>query len=279
MSAQTSYISTKIEATSSASTVIPEEQQEQEATPTPLESEPELTNHGNIPSTKASNPKKEKIITLIALICSILTVTFVFIGYHTEEKGPKIVDSLKIQQEFTISNNSCSFWHITGDEYCDDEANIVECGYDFEDCCKIDSDRSLCTDCLCYIPEEEKILLDEEFNKNCQNSYVRIWGDGLCDILENNKENYFDVGDCCLEKPICMSTIWQSSPDQFCPENPCIQSNIFCILEELGDGICQDHNNGPLCQYDLGDCCLVHEYETDCECNCNCKLFETMIRR
>ena len=178
MSSQTSCISTKAEATSSASSAIGEEEgqeeeqegqeqeQEQEATPMPSQSLPKLTNYGKNPSKKASKPKKEKIITLVALICSILAVTFVFIGYHTEEKEPEIVDSLNIQQEPSTSNDSCSFWHITGDDYCDDEANIVECGYDFKDCCHLDSDRSLCTDCLCYIPEVEKILLDEEFNKN-----------------------------------------------------------------------------------------------------------------
>ena len=286
MSSQTSCISTKAEATSSASSAIggkreekegqeEEEEQEQEATPMPLQSLPKLTNYGKNPSKKASKPKKEKIITLVALICSILAVTFVFIGYHTEEKKPEIVDSLNIQQEPSTSNDSCSFWHITGDDYCDDEANIVECGYDFDDCCQIDSDRSLCTDCICYIPEEEKILLDEKYSKNCQNSHVNIWGDGFCDILENNKDNYFDVGDCCLENPICLSTTWQTKAD-LCPENPCIQSNIFCILDELGDGMCQDYNNGPFCQYDLGDCCLVPEHEMDCECNCNCKPLDTM---
>ena len=26
---------------------------------------------------------------------------------------------------------------------------------------------------------------------------------------------------------------------------------------KIGDGICQDHNNGPFCEYDGGDCCVT----------------------
>ena len=173
----------------------------------------------------------------------------------------------------TIDNTSCPVWSLVGDGYCDDEANIVECGYDFKDCCDMENDRSLCTDCLCYIPEEEKILLDEEFNKNCPHEMIYAWGDRICDLSLNNKENYFDVGDCCLENPECMSFAYGANYVE-CPENSCIESNTFCILEELGDGICQDHNNGPFCQYDLGDCCLVPGNVTDCYCNCQCNVFD-----
>ena len=215
------------------------------------------------------NKRRAKIVSLTTLVSSICSVTIVFIWYHLQGNELEIVNGQNIQQEI-MSNESCSFWHITADEYCDDEANIAECGYDFKDCCHMDNDRSLCTDCLCYMPEEEKIMLDDEYNKNCQNVAVWAWGDGVCDLSLNNKENYFDVGDCCLKNPKCLSSIFQTSYEE-CPENVCIQSNIFCILEELGDGICQAHNNGPLCQYDLGDCCLVSGNFTSCSCNCECK--------
>ena len=45
-------------------------------------------------------------------------------------------------------------------------------------------------------------------------------------------------------------------------------SNTFCITEELGDGICQDYNNGPFCDYDLGDCFAINSNLDEC---CNCK--------
>ena len=213
--------------------------------------------------------RRGKAATLTLLTSSIVSVTFVFIWYHLQGNEPEIVNGQNVQQEVT-SNESCSFWHITADEYCDDEANIAECGYDFKDCCHMSSDRSLCSDCLCYIQEEEKILLDEEFNKNCPHEMIYAWGDGICDLNLNNKENYFDVGDCCLENPKCMSFAYNTKYVE-CPENVCIQSNTFCILEELGDGICQGHNNGPFCQYDLGDCCSVPGNFTTCCCNCDCK--------
>ena len=81
---------------------------------------------------------------------------------------------------------------------------------------------------------------------------------------------FFDAGDCCLEEVKC-----RDCPDMFtcvdvdCPsEGLCIPSNIYCVPEELGDGKCQDYNNGKFCEYDLGDCCLTDEsaYETCCQC-------------
>ena len=29
----------------------------------------------------------------------------------------------------------------------------------------------------------------------------------------------------------------------------------YCIEAHLGDGICQDYNNLPSCEFDRGDCC------------------------
>ena len=96
----------------------------------------------------------------------------------------------------------------------------------------------------------------------------------MCDLGFNTEEYYFDIGDCCLENAQCMSsTLLSTKGDGDCEENICIQSNIFCVKEELGDGICQGHNNGPYCDYDSGDCCLVNENsKTNCTCNCECFL-------
>ena len=150
--------------------------------------------------------------------------------------------------------------------------------YDLEDCCKIESDRSACTDCLCYVPEDKKVVIKEQFTKNCLGSgeyaveWFQYFGDGLCDLGFNSKEHFFDIGDCCLENPICMSsTFLSTASDPFCEADNCIKSNLFCVKEELGDGICQGHNNGPFCNHDLGDCCLVTEtIKTNCTCNCEC---------
>ena len=120
-------------------------------------------------------------------------------------------------------------------------------------------------------------------------SYRDHLGNGYCDLNYNNEDNFFDVGDCCLEDLQCRLKFYNFTNfvPRFCPENTCIKSNLFCIPEELGDGICQDHNNGPFCDYDLGDCCLTGGLEdldlvrgtfaiegpkntTEC-CDCLCK--------
>ena len=100
-----------------------------------------------------------------------------------------------------------------------------------------------------------------------------FWGDGNCDLTFNNPEHKFDAGDCCLQGVTCKleHSIFELREIIECPENPCIRSNVYCIPHELGDGICQDHNNGPLCDFDHGDCCLVNRFEVS-ECwPCSCQ--------
>ena len=98
-------------------------------------------------------------------------------------------------------------------------------------------------------------------------------------IFKSTEYYFFDVGDCCLEERICrtcdshdMFSCFDSKVNLDCPvEDPCIPSNLYCVPEELGDGICQDHNNGPFCDFDLGDCCIKSEekvYDECCQCSC-----------
>ena len=82
----------------------------------------------------------------------------------------------------------------------------------------------------------------------------------------NTPEYFFDIGDCCLNNSL---------------SDICVRSNMTCIAEELGDGKCQDYNNGKLCDFDLGDCCAYlqmdwqnyqninkfHEYCCACMCH------------
>ena len=90
-------------------------------------------------------------------------------------------------------------------------------------------------------------------------------------LLEyNSPEYFFDLGDCCLLENELECALKNGTAFETCPENPCIISNSFCRPEELGDGICQDHNNGAFCDYDMGDCCLPDTEDHPC-CGCNCK--------
>ena len=238
------------------------------------------------PELKKTKAKPLEYICVI--LVSLLCIGLPFTWYHLHREHPKDVILPYNRGRDVQSNDSCPFWHLVGDNYCDAEANIAECGYDLEDCCKIKSDRSACTDCLCYVPEDKKVVIKEQFTKNCLGSgeyaveWFQYFGDGLCDLGFNSKEHFFDIGDCCLENPFCMSSTFLSTAhDPYCEED-CIKSNIFCIKEELGDRICQGHNNGPFCDHDLGDCCLVNQTinqyafhetsKTNCTCNCECFL-------
>ena len=119
----------------------------------------------------------------------------------------------------------------------------------------------------CWVSSEEREVIMED---NCQMSL--FLGDGICDLNYNKKEYFFDIGDCCLQDRICVKdglTMFQTEVP--CPDNPCIESNQYCIEHELGDGICQDHNNGPYCDYDLGDCCSGSGEGFDHCCTCACR--------
>ena len=213
------------------------------------------------------------ILLSIGCATSVMSIWY----FHSYKEGKVLSEesereSTKSQSNFT----ACPDWNIVGDGYCDDQANVLECGFDFKDCCKMENDRSLCQDCICEISQFEK---DSYYNDNCKDPCsLKHLGDGTCDLNYNHAKYYFDVGDCCLENLNCILRLENStvnigfvSIDQPCPENPCIQSNNFCVPEELGDGICQDHNNGPLCHYDMGDCCMVGRNVEHC-CTCACKL-------
>ena len=235
------------------------------------------------PESKKRKAKRHEYIG--AILASIICIIIPFIWYHLERESEKIIlPSLPGSGQAEDKNDSCPFWHLLGDNYCDDEANIAECGYDFNDCCKTENDRSLCTACLCIIPEDRKIVLEDKFEKGCEIiadilPWSIYYGDGVCDVGFNTEEHFFDVGDCCLENPICQSSTFTSTAaDPLCQENLCIESNIFCVEEELGDGICQGHNNGPYCDHDLGDCCqgfsdwgLATDTDSSQNCTCNCR--------
>ena len=199
------------------------------------------------------------------------TIGVVFWGIQSQNSNPDFVIP---ETKVDTLNNTCPVWSLVGDNYCDDQAIKPECGYDFNDCCQMENDRSLCQHCFCYLSDDAKESLLEQHVNECE--FWPYSGNGICDLKNNDVDHFFDVGDCCQENPICrIVTGLLESTIVPCPENICIQSNNFCIPEELGDGLCQDHNNGPFCDYDLGDCCLHFSTQnnlslTDC-CFCSCK--------
>ena len=184
-----------------------------------------------------------------------------------------------------------------GDGFCDDEANNELCNYDEGDCCDPHFDRSLCIECFCYIeyfPNKDYLKYSVVGLLNGPRgglSHARH-GDGNCDLEFNIYEQFFDAGDCCLANRTIyyegleygstgMAIPVYSDPPRPCAENECecIPNNLVCNETQIGDGKCQDYNNGPLCDYDLGDCCLRWTADPDVdECaNCFCHLGQTFF--
>ena len=217
--------------------------------------------------------------SLISMVCAFAVMIIWYTVWSSKNKGP--TDEVNgAVNDMINSNLSCQHWELAGDGYCDDEANVPDCGYDFNDCCETENDRSLCQNCTCYLSQNKTEKYKES---NCQDWIDLLHlGDGNCDINYNTEEYFFDVGDCCLELDLSSEygcrykdMITGAIEDVYCPENTCIKSNNFCIPEELGDGICQDHNNGKYCDYDMGDCCDPSVVLDQC-CICSCRGGSTM---
>ena len=230
-----------------------------------------------IEKTQASHKITKPFLSKVCYVFLGLTFAFILVSIiwkiqskTSSESGfvipPADADTLEVK-----SNQTCPVWSLVGDGYCDDEANIPECGHDFDDCCQVENDRSICQECYCFLTDIEIL----ENKQEVCGLYNFELGNGRCNFELNKVEFQFDVGDCCLppEELTCRSI----DIDEYvipCPDNPCIKSNNFCIPDELGDSICQDHNNGPFCGYDLGDCCLFKESTwSDC-CTCSCHMNE-----
>ena len=213
--------------------------------------------------------KLVKKVVHFSLLC-VFCATFVMV-YYTIERAMALENEVILSENKTEAD--CPFWHLANDGYCDDEVNIEECNYDFGDCCDYENDFSPCQDCICITTNSNAI-------QNCSSIgiYGATKGDGICDLIYNNVDYFFDYGDCCLEDPICQIHIdgksWRGhsiteTKQIDCPDNVCIKSDRYCIKDQIGDGICQDHNNSPFCDYDQGDCCLpVRVLDFCCQCTC-----------
>merc|ERR1719357_1373360 len=93
-------------------------------------------------------------------------------------------------------SGSCQIPDWIGDNYCDDENNHSECGYDGGDCCGDDVNTQYCVICECHEVFQETTQAPD--GSNCQ---IPHWfGDDYCDDENNNSECGYDGGDCCGDK-------------------------------------------------------------------------------
>ena len=213
--------------------------------------------------SKVSMEKKTLKSTLTFGVLCFLAGALVMIIYwaqRSNEKTESNGENVEYKNETQIVR--CQFWELTNDGYCDDEANVEECNFDFGDCCEWENDFSLCQDCFC-ITSQINYTDCAWHDKYINNPALGFLGTGDCDPLLNTVEYFFDAGDCCLDT---------SKDNVFC-----LKSDNYCIPKEIGDGICQDHNNSPLCDYDLGDCCLPGPKDFCCECRCSVEALDKML--
>ena len=96
--------------------------------------------------------------------------------------------------------SGCGSPNWVGDNFCDDENNNAECGFDGGDCCGDDVNTQYCNACECLEQGE------------CE---APVWqGDGFCDDGNNNAGCDFDGGDCCGDD---VNT-------QYCQECECLEA-------------------------------------------------------
>ena len=256
---------------------IPNQSEDEEA--------PKVDNNTNKVAPKTNNraPNTNNCYKNYVLFFSVLfvsTAIFVMIGYYTIFKY-EVDSKVSWDQNFTpysdpynySAHGICPHLMIKGDGFCDDEANIELCDYDDLDCCNLELDRSLCSECFCYGP-----LIED--SSDCFNIIINPEiGDGHCNPELNKLEFYFDAGDCCLGNVTRKVIIKDAYIPRPCFEPDCIcipsYGYAYCIADQLGDGICQDYNNVPQCDHDHGDCCTPNP-DLNC-CLCCCKALNLFL--
>ena len=85
-----------------------------------------------------------------------------------------------------IYSIDCYQVSLISDGYCNDDTNIVECGYDGGDCCGSCINTDYCTNCSC---------IGIVTGNGVPNALV---GDGYCNDETNNAACDYDHGECCL---------------------------------------------------------------------------------
>ena len=82
------------------------------------------------------------------------------IFWVTQPKEPKVkAKNIKLSENDT---NTCPNLDLVGDGYCDDELNIPQCWYDLNDCCKMESDRTMCQNCTCLLSDIKQDKIHED---------------------------------------------------------------------------------------------------------------------
>ena len=87
----------------------------------------------------------------------------------------------------------CPHFELIGDGYCDDEVNTEECMFDLNDCCEMESDRTLCQNCTCILSD---VKLQKIHKEDCTTDFrndLYLIGDGDCNLHFNQAKYFFDA--------------------------------------------------------------------------------------
>jgi len=180
---------------------------------------------------------------------------------------------------------NCAVPQWAGDNFCDDENNNPECGFDGGDCCDNTGEGwdNYCSLCECLeMPEtteppmettEEPMETTEEPMGEC--AAPQWFGDNYCDDENNTPECGFDGGDCCDNEMegytnYCNACECLEYPE-YTTEEPIVDGTNCAAPQWFGDAFCDDENNTEECGFDGGDCCNNEgqgwdNYCSDCEC-------------
>ena len=155
----------------------------------------------------------------------------------------------------------------TGDGYCDDINNIVECNFDGGDCCGPNVNTAYCNQCQCLTGDNSQL---------CHSTNPDIWS---CCSSQNPCE--VDEGDCDLDNH-CLGNLFcgvDNCPNDFPSGADCCKDGVATTISlttcspvfasAIGDGFCDDTNNMVECNFDGGDCCgpdVNTNYCTQCQC-------------
>ena len=129
----------------------------------------------------------KQVIYLVNL-CFIICNTYLSFEKFNFNFLPKIYLKIALgaeQNEKRSDSDACGSPQWFGDNYCDDDNNNEECGWDGGDCCGDNVITFYCSACECLDPNGRGDGTTEPPTDSCQ--YPHWKGDNYCDDDNNNE--------------------------------------------------------------------------------------------
>ena len=123
--------------------------------------------------------KSSKITIVFSIIAVIIIIIIVSLASRKKVSNTNITtNSSEDQEKLNSESSGCRHWSLAGDQICHDEANTEECQFDHGDCCDVQNDFSLCSECFCY---SSRYMINDTFLHDCTSQSQIHWylGDGI----------------------------------------------------------------------------------------------------